>query len=379
MAVPILLMPACMQLASLFFLGAALFGDMLLIRLCLSVAFFMLLLQSALSYVVDRVFLADAVAWALVTGSLHVLAAYRLARESRANRFRGRDAFRGGEPDGDDAALERFLVRRTGAGPADVARLRRRGAWVRFRAGDRVCGTEASRERFYVVVEGVARIVWRNEGVDAPEQSAHLASGDAFDLRLLNLAGVFVGFPNERFEATAATDALCFAVSTADLVDLVATHSQFSNFLTVLALDQLARALAKATDTAPGGPAPPRDSYGEREDGAWFSGARSRDFAAPYDDLESKALEPPPFATWIRDSVSPTVQPGCRNTFFPFSGRLAQAHVAERTTSGLLTAKQEASTRLLDAPSTRGGAFSPKKRPSASSAARLADLGDDTL
>ena len=363
-------LPVCVQIASFFFFGAALFGDLLLIRLWLSAAFVFLLLESCVVFYRTDVVLLDAFGWALVTGSFHFVAAYRLLREAYGNR---RDEKRDETLGVDDAALERFLRRRTGASRKDMVRLRRCGEWVSYGPGDGICDTDGSREFFHVIVEGLVRIEWRNENSRHPNGTM-IASGDAFDLRVLNLAGVFVGFPNDSFAATATTNARLFRIPVSSLVSLVESHGQFHAFLRVLALDQLARAYAKASAPA----ALPTDSYGQREHATWRDGARSRDFVAPYDDLEQHELRPPSLATWLASSFSPTVQPGSRNTFFPVSGRLAKAHVESCTTSGLLTAKQEASSRLLqaaDAPGPgpgRGGL--PKKR-----ALSQPEPGDDAL
>ena len=106
---------------------------------------------------------------------------WRLAREARKNCSHI-------EPeDEDDAALERFLRRRTGAAATDAQRLREIGTYATYAAGETVCRTTMSRERLFVVLDGVVRAAFRYEG-DAMLRSTKLRSGELFDLRLLNLA-----------------------------------------------------------------------------------------------------------------------------------------------------------------------------------------------
>jgi len=210
------------------------------------------------------------------------------------------------------------------------------GEWVAYRRGAQICDTRASREHLYLVFEGVAKAEFRYEG-DPRTRSTLLASGEYFDLRLLNLAGVYVGFPNEAFEAAAETDVRCFRVSTAALVRLCDDHRQFRAFLRVLALDELARAYEKVT--APGTLPAPRDAYGRREALAWRTGALARDFAQPYDAEERKRfLRRPTLLKRLRNGICPLVQPGCLNTFSPLAGEVARKSVENRSITDILAA-----------------------------------------
>lgn len=143
----------------------------------------------------------DAAGWALATGALHALAAYSgrvasktrppllasrspvnglrlspsavgarrygLLREVWAVRAGGRDA----PSDADDAALERFLMRRTGAVATDARRVRKRGDWASFEAGATLCDTDRSREFLFLVLSGVVRISWRDDAGDEARSS----------------------------------------------------------------------------------------------------------------------------------------------------------------------------------------------------------------
>ena len=73
--------PVLLQVANVFFLGAAIFADLLLIRACLSVAFIALLVQSILTSVELGALSLDGILWSLLIGSFHWLACFSLGRE----------------------------------------------------------------------------------------------------------------------------------------------------------------------------------------------------------------------------------------------------------------------------------------------------------
>ena len=73
--------PWLLQLANVFFLGAAIFADLLLIRACLSVAFMALLAQSIWTSVELDALSLDGILWPLVIGSIHWVACFSLGRE----------------------------------------------------------------------------------------------------------------------------------------------------------------------------------------------------------------------------------------------------------------------------------------------------------
>ena len=218
-------------------------------------------------------------------------------------------------------------------------------AYATYAAGETVCRTSQSREKLHVVLDGVVRAAFRYEG-DAMLRSTKLRSGELFDLRLLNLAGVYVGFPNRYFEATAETDCRVFSVAIADLIQLCRDHRQFGSFLRVLAIDQLARAYEKETAMEPTA-AIPRDAYGTSEALDWIRGARSRDFSRPYDaDERKRFLKTPSPRRRLKNAWAPLVQPGCLNSFNPPSGEAARKAVEEKTTSGLMGARMPSTPRM---------------------------------
>ena len=147
-------------------------------------------------------------------------------------------------------------------------------------------------------------------------------SGDCFDLRVLNVCGVFIGFPNEFFQAVSVGSTLCFKIPVSSISQLLDHHSQLISFLRTLSLGQLSR---RAQDS---GNRPPRDSFGHLEDDDWVHGNRSRDFE-PLSDAEAKSLEFTwrSLLKWLWLSLDPSVQPGCRYQYNPHSGSLAQCSV----------------------------------------------------
>jgi hypothetical protein len=325
MATPFVLAPASpplLQSANAFFLAAALFADVLLVRFFLSLAFICLLTATLLSTVETHVLMIDSIAWLLVTGVLHWRAAWVLIREELPPPPLA---------DADDSALFWFLQRRTGMGRRDFDRLRAVGTWRRFAAGEQICETTIARRRLHVMVEGRASLSVRYEGADEATATSEVGSGDCFDLRLLNVCGVYLGFPNAHFVARGHTDCVCFTVELDALERLVRRHTQFVGFLRSFALAQLAR-LAQRMHAH----ALVLDAFGHAEDAEWARGARSRDF----EPLRTRELEGTGHSLratirWLTGSLAPWVQPGMRHRSDPLSGSLAQATVRSQSVVGL--------------------------------------------
>ena len=96
--------PAMIQIASCLFFAAALFGDQLVVRILLASAYAAMAFEGGVVALArDGEIELDMVLFPVMTGALHALASWRLAREARKNCSHI-------EPeDEDDAALERFL------------------------------------------------------------------------------------------------------------------------------------------------------------------------------------------------------------------------------------------------------------------------------
>ena len=209
------LAPPLFQFASLFFLLSALFADPLIIRFWLSLAFACLIAATLQSYVADHSLMVDTLVWLAVTGSLHWRALWSLLKEELPLKPLA---------DADDAALFCYLHRRSGMLRSDFDRIRAIGFWRRFQAGQRICDTDEARDRLHIVLEGRASVQLRYEDIGGHSTAAsagstaadgdaesggaaparpglrlEMKSGECFDLRLLNICGVFIGFPNRFF------------------------------------------------------------------------------------------------------------------------------------------------------------------------------------
>lgn len=314
--------PILLQSANFLFLGAALFSDVLLIRLFLSGAFICLIASTVQFAVTDGSIMLDALLWLTFTGCFHWRAAWALLREELPRRPLANP---------DDVALFCYLHRRTGMFRPDYDRLHAIGTWQKFAIGEKIADVQAARRRLHIIVDGRVDIKLRYEG--SSDENANglrlsVGSGECFDLRLLNMCGVFIGFPNEDFVATASADCLLFTIELDALERLVHSHAQLLAFLRTFALGQLAR-LAQRHPLV-------LDAFGQAEDTAWWSGGRSRDFEPLRPkELESMRLTLRSAAQWLLRSLSPSVQPGMRHVSNPLSGSLAQASVRTQNAVGL--------------------------------------------
>lgn len=314
--------PLLIQAANLLFLGAALFADVLLIRMCLSGAFLCLIAATAQDAAAHHSLMLDALIWLSVTGFLHWRAAWTLVKEELP---------RPPLADDDDKALFCYLHRRSGMGRKDFDRIRAIGSWQRFASGERICDTEVARRRLHLLLDGRVTLNLRYEG--SSDESANglrlnVGSGECFDLRLLNVCGVFIGFPNEDFMASATTECVCFTIPFDALERLVRENEHLLAFLRTYALALLAR-LAQRHPLV-------LDAFGQVEEAAWWSGARSRDFE-PLRQREIESMQWSVASTfaWLRRSLKPSVQSGMRHASNPLSGSLAQASVRSKSAAGL--------------------------------------------
>lgn len=133
---------------SCLFLLAGLFGDVLLIRLCLSLAFLCLIAGSLYVTGTTGTVAVDSLLWCALTGLLHWYASWRLLREElRSTSF----------ADENDQALFNYLHRRTGLTAQDFFRLRAVGEWKLYGAGELICDTESARRQLFILVEGKVR------------------------------------------------------------------------------------------------------------------------------------------------------------------------------------------------------------------------------
>eukprot|EP00656_Telonema_subtile_P009604 TRINITY_DN14522_c0_g1_i1.p1 TRINITY_DN14522_c0_g1~~TRINITY_DN14522_c0_g1_i1.p1 ORF type:complete len:364 (+),score=71.62 TRINITY_DN14522_c0_g1_i1:119-1210(+) len=326
-------MPPVLQCANLLFLASAVWSDVLLIRLCLSGAFVCLLLQCVLS-ATDGLWIIDGFFWATAIGLFHWYASISMVREE----LRTPAAF----PDPDDEALFCFLHRRTGIERSDCSRLLHIGSWIKHPLHALVCDTEEARNYVHLLVDGSVDVQWHDEEVNGQSASGELmlGSGECFDLRTLNLCGVFIGFPNVFFHATATRPTLVFRIRLLALSELLQDHPQLLGFLRTFTLNQLAIRFQCSKNNVPERTLP-FDSFGDVEEEEWHEGARSRDFSG-LSETEARSLEHTcnGLMKWIWASFTFRVPPGCRHESNPYSGSLAQAEVISRNLTGLTDLKK---------------------------------------
>jgi hypothetical protein len=207
------------QFASFWFFCAAIFGDILLIRLSLTLAYLFLLITASLGYPSwvsgYRGLALDGVIWACVSGSLHALALGRLLYDERSIRFKTED----------EQQLWRFFYRRSGMQRLEFKQVLKRGRWLRVPAGRLLLTPVDASRSLCLLVEGVASFT---NAFPDPETGEHVVeekntfvSGHFFDKRLLNVFGLYVGFEHgdsrKRFSAVAETECLVFTWDIAQL------------------------------------------------------------------------------------------------------------------------------------------------------------------
>jgi hypothetical protein len=139
---------------------------------------------------------------------------------------------------------------------------------------------------------------------------------------------VFIGFPNDFFQATALTKALLFVISLDGLVVLLNNNPHLLQFVRCYALTQLAHQGSFQPIAL--------DAFGQPEEAEWRTGARSRDFEPlRMAELNSMKTSLSSAGRWLVRSLAPTVEPGCRHQCNPLSGSLAQISVRSKARSGM--------------------------------------------
>eukprot|EP00887_Chlorella_sp_A99_P000166 scaffold13.g166.t1 len=327
------------QLANACFVISGLFGDILLIRLFLCAAYAWLLLAAATGYPTwPRVsrpgFLSvDGIAWASVNLFFHGWNLARLLHDERRVEFRDPEA----------EALWRFFYRRSGMGRLEFSQSYKLARVERYRAGERVMCSRASRRRLGLLVEGTAHFRLHDpEGKVETRGSTLLFSGCTFDAALLSVLGVFLGLEKAadvRFTVTTDTDCTVVFWELADLTAIAtrlgpAVAAFWRNFTICQA------GLQWTFREHPG--LPPLNARGTRDppgvlDGKRLAGpsslgscccrrsCRSADFT---EELEPHEL--PPRRTllgtlrWLRSRFHPLLPPGVRHNALPITGALAR-------------------------------------------------------
>lgn len=319
------------QLSNASFFLAALFGDILLIRFFLAMAYIFLLVSGTLGFPTwpsasstGNVAL-DIILWASLSGSLHLLALVRLVADERRISFINED----------EEQLWRFFHRRSGMGRLEFREVIKLGNWCRYQEGDVILDPLTSCARVCLLVEGLAdfKVMGLAEDQEAARSTmpSLLFSGCFFDMRVLNVFGLYIGFEgsgaDKWFSVRAKTKCLVYSWSLEEL-NCLATRSSpaVSHYWRNLIATQVGLALTwrEAPHTLP------VDGTGQKESPELLAGARSRDFTGPlkrYERTAWAAWTPQSFIRWIFHSLTPFMPPGMRHNDLPVHGMLARNRV----------------------------------------------------
>ncbi|KAI9021827.1 hypothetical protein DFJ74DRAFT_670666 [Hyaloraphidium curvatum] len=199
------------QLASFFFVLAAVFADLLLLRFCLVAANALLVVAAAVGFplwpdVAGQGVAIDTLVWSSISLALHLWALIRLLLDERPLPPL---------PDPDDEGLFQYFATRTGIGRSDFIFIIERGKWTHVSApGKRIPCTDA----LHVIVDGLVECEvqgWKRRAADEFREGTHrfaLGSGELFDLSLANAFRLPIGFYNREFSAATRTaDVLLFS------------------------------------------------------------------------------------------------------------------------------------------------------------------------
>jgi hypothetical protein len=304
------------QIANFFFVMAAVFNDILLVRYCLVLANGLLVVAAALGwplwpdYSATSEVAVDSLIWASVAFVLHLWALVHLLLDQRSGaKF----------DDENSESLYQFFRRRSGIGRRDFQFILTKGKWTRIKElGVRL---DTSHE-LYLVVEGTVdcQIEDWHRRVDETEQAAspglgrerrgvfkvRLMSGEMFDLRLANVFDVPVGFLNSSFEArTGSKETLVFSWSVDALLEM-------KRSATPLVLQGWRNLIAFCVaDVAH------RPYISELERSNLIHNLRHVDFAIPDKEPRRQTGSLQDYLVWMIRSMDPRPMPGLRRSAVP--------------------------------------------------------------
>lgn len=302
--------PGCpwQQAASACFTLAGWFSDILLIRIFLFMAYVWLLTASLIGfprwpdYQSTGSMSLDGVIWACINLVVHGVAIGKLLWDERHIHFENED----------ERQLYRFLYRRGGFEPLEAREVMRRGQFRRILRGDVVSSAIDAADRVVLLIEGKA--IYHRSSNGIVQASGTFLSGMIWDLRMLSVFGVYVGFEKEdvSFSVDALEDCLVFEWTLEQLDDLsVKCGPSVSGYFRNFILCQVAFEL----EFREHGVEFARSTSGI-EDSQWLDGARSTDFTDEILDEPIRTLMDhiKGFFWWIGLSFTPMVPNGIRHT-----------------------------------------------------------------
>ena len=311
-------------LANVFFCASAFFKDILLVRLCLVLAYFNLLLQAVtglapFGQVVGTGPVAiDGFCWSVFLIIIHVSALRVLVI----------DELRPVKLEADFEAMYRCFYRRCGIHRLEFKVIQDNSSKVQsFKAGDVVADDDAHAENLFFLVEGIVETRSSSLGASSVTKAY---SGHFLDTTPLNIFGVNLGSAFEaRLESTALTHGKVLRIPVKRLHEMVnnsppALGLALKN-LVLFQLSMQGNAVSQGAFL---------DSSGDFEDGAFEFGAQSRDFAE-YTEGELAQMKlktsPTAYLRWIWRSLGPSVPHGLRHTMpTPLYSDYTKAQVLHR-------------------------------------------------
>ena len=282
------------QLASFFFLMAALFSHVLPIRFFLTLAYIMLIILYATGIpswpevARDGFISLDGLIWALVTVVFHAYALYRhLKDELPVPSFASEE----------EEELWRFFYRRSGMARLEFKTVLKHSKWRRVTKGSVIARRREYKQNGFLLVSGVVKL-----NVDTPSEVTFL-SGSIFDKYMFNVFGIRLGYSaHENIKCIAMTDCVLVVWDIADLEHL-ATKAPlpisiaFRNFLLYSISDEYNRQVVE--------PGIYRSADGRCEKKQYLAGAKSRDFAP----LEDGEIESEPWHKRFTKFICGTLNP----------------------------------------------------------------------
>ncbi|PRW45226.1 blood vessel epicardial substance isoform X1 [Chlorella sorokiniana] len=308
------------QLANLCFLLSALFGDLLLIRICLFLAYSWMLVLALVGYpswpsVFNPDYVSiDGIVWAALNLIFHGLAMLQLMWDERPIKFAGEE----------QEQLWRYFNRRCGMGRLEMQQVLKRAQRAEYQAGEVILDSTACHTTLVLLVEGLATFTFKDEQGKLMKE-ATLKSGSTFDIGMLNIFGVYLAFekgPEEQVTLTASTSCLVYTWGI-DNLDYLATRCSpaMPAFWRSFALCQVGLEWHASVNQYK----PPVNGRGQPEVAGVRDGtARSSDFTDPLEPWENPRPTLCSVLTWVPSQLAPFLPPGMRHTARPHAGAMAR-------------------------------------------------------
>ena len=203
-----------------------------------------------------------------------------------------------------------------------------RGLFKKVQKGGCILDAVSSCNRLALLIDGKAHYIRTTSMGEISKNNMY--SGMVFDIRLLNIFGVYLGFEAPAsFEAFADCDCLIMEFTAKDLEDLAckcgpSVSSYFRNFI----MSIMATEWEFRTHGEPRG-IPAKTSRGTIEPREFFQGKRSSDFTDPLETWEIHRPSTRGVLSWIWRSFEPFMPPGTRHWALPTGGLLARTRTVE--------------------------------------------------